>query len=79
MISDFRRDGIHACIFKGPNQNSHHLINDSCSFLLGSRKTGSIVSLELTMNPDGTDGSLMLLYPDNAPALIAKELSGEYV
>ena len=31
------------------------------------------------MNPDGSDGSLMLLYPDNAPALIAKELSGEYV
>ena len=31
------------------------------------------------MNPDGTDESLMLLFPDHAPLLIAKELSGEYV
>ena len=79
IISDFCPDGIHARIFKGPNENSHHLINDSCSFPLGSIKTGSMISLELTVNPDGTDGSLTLLYPDNAPLVIAKELFGEYV
>ena len=79
MISYFRSDGIHSCIFNGPNQNSHHRIDDSYSFLLGIRKRGSIVGLELTTNPDGTNGSLMLIYPGNAPLLIAKELSGEYV
>ena len=31
------------------------------------------------MNPDGTDGSLMLLYPANAILVIVKELAGEYV
>ena len=40
---------------------------------------GTIISLELGMNPDGTNGSLMLLYPDHSPLLIAKELSGKYV
>ena len=79
MISDFRLDGIHTCIFKGPNQNSNHLINDSCSFPLGSRKTGPIVSPELTINPDGIDVPLMLLYPDNDPFVTAKEISGECV
>ena len=79
IISDFHLDGIHSCIFNGPHRNSHHQINESCSFPLVSRGTGSIVSLELRMNADGTDGSFMLLYPDHDPLLTAKELSGEYV
>ena len=40
---------------------------------------GSIISLELRMNDDGTNGSLMLLYPDHPLLLVVTGFSGEYV
>ena len=80
MITDFSPNGMYSSILKGgPHRHSQHQINRSGSFPLGSRKTGSILSLELRMNADGTNGSLMLLYPDHPPLLVATGLSGEYV
>ena len=80
MISDFHPKGIHTSILKGgPHQNSLDQMNRSVSFPIGSRNTISILSLELRMNPDRTNGSAMLLYPDHAPLPIVKELSGEHV
>ena len=79
MISDFQVNGIHACTFNGNPQINEHRIRGSRQFPLGSRKNGSILSLELRMNSNGTDGSLLLIYPDHAPLVVATKLSGEYV
>ena len=79
MISDFRRNGLHSTTLKGRFSVTRQKIENTAEFSLGSRQNGSIISLELRLKPDGTEGALILIIPDGDNITIARNLSGEYV
>ena len=79
MISDFCRHGLYGTTYKGDFVEKRTRIPGTREFDLGSWKNGSVISLELRLNPDSNEGSLLLIIPDVANHTIAKNLSGEYV
>ena len=79
MISDFCRNGLYGTTYKGDFVEKRKRIPNTREFDLGSWKNGSVISLELRLNPDSNEGSLLLIIPDVANHTIAKNLSGEYV